>query len=799
MSDATDRTGMTHQPDFAAYLSLGWSHVPLHDMRDGRCSCDKAECRSQGKHPRLSKWQLPNQLVRSAMTLASYRRVTGNFGVATGSPSGVWVLDIDLSGMTAYTAWVEQYGNDWHQTLSAVTGSGGIHLYFALPDDGGAPITNVSKRKRREGVMPPGIDVRGDGGQAVLPPSASIKGAYAWLNWGAPILSAPAWLLSLVRETPEDDRPATPEASSGSPLWPVAASSTPGEVTSRGRAYAESAVRALVAELTHAPVGMRNDTAFAVACRLVELVNASWSGLDQWQTYEAWWVAASAHPEGIHVPESELLAAWKSAERRVAGAAAELPETWLQGEVIPFSSAPLAYGSPTGHEGADTRVKLPEGNLTVPTLDEWLASPSTSAQIAVEMGKLAVREEARRRLSAATGGTLAERVAKMRGTLLDRAGLLALPSPRWLVPDVLQRDSLARVVGQPGHGKSFAALDLAGALGSGLEWAGRKLDAAGVLYVVGEAVSENVARVRAWEAARGREMTGVSWYPEPVQAGDGAAWDALVVLAGELAGRAGEGGARGLGLIVIDTQARVTVGVNENDPTEMGRFIERCEQLRAATGACVLLVHHTPVGAERARGTGAVLGAMHTEILCRKDGREISLYLTKQKGAPDGDDGPQDLRFELAPAYEGGAPDGSGQIRTLVDPSEQVGVALRWIGERPRERRDAGRTKDGHVIMVTDDELLGKYVGRAAVIASMVLASPAAEVTKAEFAKMLAEQDAKGSDATWKRTWAELLSRRVIAQIRGTMRYRYIAPDDRAGLTEPRRGERDGAAGFYCE
>lgn len=808
LTDGTRSIAIEQQ--YAAYLALGWALTSLHDVdNEARCTCGNAECKSAGKHPRYANWQLPAQAIRSAATLRSLVRQAGrrNFGVVTGPASGVWVLDVDAAGMTEYERWCEEHGRGWAVTLTARTGSGGFHLYFALPDDGGPIPRNVSKRKRDEGKVPPGIDVRGEGGQAVLPPSVSAKGSYSWVNWGAPIAAAPAWLLALVRE-----EATAPETPSGSPLpsLPSPARDQHGEASSRGRAYAASAVAQLVGELAGAPEGTRNDAAFRTACRLIELCNAPWSGLDVDATYGQWRMAGEMHPRGVAVPEAELIAVWTSAARHVGAGEAELPPTWTQGLVVPFTSPPWASPSPTGHErvqggdgGEATGATGGAGATAVEgqvlTLDEWLSGPG-AALVGQEMGRLAVREEARRRLAATTGGTLVERVAKMRDELLDRAGLLALPAPAWLVPDVLQRDTLARIVGQPGQGKSFVALELAAAVGGGGEFAGRdtrvKLpvgnlsrDGAGVLYVVGEAIAETAVRVRAWEAAHGREFTGVTFYPAPVQAGDRAAWDALVVLASELAGQEG-----GLGLIVLDTQARVTVGMNENDPTEMGLFVEACERLRAATGACVLLVHHTPVGSERGRGTGAVLGALHTEILCRKEGRVIELRLAKQKGAPDGDDGPADLRFELRSAYEGAAGDADG----FAAPATQVGVALYWIGDERRGQRDAGRTRDGHKIMVTNEELLG-YTARAAGIAAAVLASPAAEVTKAEFAKMLVEQDAKGSDATWKRTWAELLSRRIVAQIRGTQRYRYIAPERRQDLTEPRRGERDGGAGFYCE
>jgi hypothetical protein len=801
MHDATAQTAISQ---LSAYLSLGWALVPLHGVRDDPvdpgCTCRAGrECASAGKHPRYEKWGEDGQLVKSVSVASSIVRAMpeGNWGVATGEPSGVWVLDIDAAGETEFVRWCVEHGDEWTRTLTAVTGSAGRHFYFVAPDDGVMP-RNISKRQRREGRVPPGIDVRGTGGQAVLPPSVSRKGAYAWLNWGAPILQAPAWLLALVREENVETAPDGSEAKG----WrnsivsepSGAGASFPGEVTSRGPAYARAAVERELAELRAAPVGTRNDTAFAVACRLIELINAPWADLDRDDTvFAQWWNAASAHPDGERVPASELEHVWQSAARKVGDGAAELPESWMDGEVIPFLSAPWASSSGwTGStasagsvQGADlaTRGLSIESVGNSPAAGQALLDPAEQA-VLVEMQRQWVREEARRRLAASAGGTLLERVAAMRARLLDRVGLLALPAPAWLVPDVLQRDTLARIVGQPGHGKSFVALDLAAALGSGLDWGGRTpgTAAAGevvtgrVLYVVGEAIAENAARVRAWEAAHGRELTDVTFYPEPVQAGDPAAWDALVVLAGELAPD----------LIVIDTQARMSVGVNENDPTDMGRFVEACERLRAASGACVLLVHHTPLGAERARGTGAVLGAMHSEILCRKEGRTVELRVIKQKGAPDGDDGPKDLVFELRTVH--GASVGTDGF---VDPDGAIGAALHWVGAEHRVRRVPRPD-------MTDEKLIG-YAGQMAGVAAEVLNLPASRATREQFMALCKEYGIEPSRSAYYKAFAVLLERRVIAQIRGTTSYRYVPQDERETLVSPRSADGSDSAGFWVE
>jgi Primase C terminal 2 (PriCT-2)/Bifunctional DNA primase/polymerase, N-terminal len=73
----------------------------------------------------------------------------------------------------------------------AVSPSGSLHYYFKWPKRG--VICNSASK------IAPGVDVRGGGGMVIAPPSVKEGvGHYRFLNWGAPIADAPAWLLQLV-------------------------------------------------------------------------------------------------------------------------------------------------------------------------------------------------------------------------------------------------------------------------------------------------------------------------------------------------------------------------------------------------------------------------------------------------------------------------------------------------------------------------------------------------------------------------------------------------------------------------
>jgi Bifunctional DNA primase/polymerase, N-terminal/Primase C terminal 1 (PriCT-1) len=152
-------------------------------------------CAERGKTPLLSDWTRRASCDIGTICMWAKKHVGCNWGVLCGADSGVWVLDVDgESGDASLRSLVEQHGDEWTRTL-AVTTARGQHLYFSHPGSGNAIRTNAGKL----GV---GLDVRGDGGYALVPPSTHPSGTpYEWtspLNELAPI-SAPAWLLESVR------------------------------------------------------------------------------------------------------------------------------------------------------------------------------------------------------------------------------------------------------------------------------------------------------------------------------------------------------------------------------------------------------------------------------------------------------------------------------------------------------------------------------------------------------------------------------------------------------------------------
>lgn len=117
-----------------------------------------------------------------------------NIGIPTGALSGVWVLDIDGEEGEKSLSELEKINGKLPQSVEVISGGGGRHIYFAMPANFIIP---CSASKIAEGV-----DIRGDGGYIVAPPSIHPSGKrYEWsVDSAEDFVSAPEWLLNLVKE-----------------------------------------------------------------------------------------------------------------------------------------------------------------------------------------------------------------------------------------------------------------------------------------------------------------------------------------------------------------------------------------------------------------------------------------------------------------------------------------------------------------------------------------------------------------------------------------------------------------------
>jgi hypothetical protein len=114
-----------------------------------------------------------------------------NIGIATGSASGFFVVDIDGEDGESSLRTLEAVHGAIPPTVEVITGKG-RHCYFRLGEHGAVANT--------VGTIGKGIDTRGDGGYVLAPPSVHPSGrAYAWsVDSVAEFADAPEWVHDLI-------------------------------------------------------------------------------------------------------------------------------------------------------------------------------------------------------------------------------------------------------------------------------------------------------------------------------------------------------------------------------------------------------------------------------------------------------------------------------------------------------------------------------------------------------------------------------------------------------------------------
>ena len=162
---------------------------PVYWPVEGGCSCGKRDCHSPGKHP-LTPRGFKDASTDEAQVIEWWTtHPFANIGIPTGEASEFLVVDCDPrhGGPAERGELIQQFG-PIPDTAEVITGGGGRHFYFRY--GGGAVPKNLAE----------GIDLKGDGGYVVAPPSMHASGKRYEVDgvYGAKVFlkvaELPAWL-----------------------------------------------------------------------------------------------------------------------------------------------------------------------------------------------------------------------------------------------------------------------------------------------------------------------------------------------------------------------------------------------------------------------------------------------------------------------------------------------------------------------------------------------------------------------------------------------------------------------------
>lgn len=154
------------------YLLRGWSVIPLEPG---------------GKKPLIS-WKPYQTRFPSIDELDDWFADDGpNIGLVTGALSGIAVCDVDSHDAMRWALDYE-HGQGLGEVATPLVETGkGWHVYYAMPP---------GLRNLQANPEWPGVDLRGEGGYVVAPPSVHVSGRhYTWaLEVSLPLALMPLWM-----------------------------------------------------------------------------------------------------------------------------------------------------------------------------------------------------------------------------------------------------------------------------------------------------------------------------------------------------------------------------------------------------------------------------------------------------------------------------------------------------------------------------------------------------------------------------------------------------------------------------
>lgn len=233
-------------------------------------------------------------------------------------------------------------------------------------------------------------------------------------------------------------------------------------------------------------------------------------------------------------------------------------------------------------------------------------------------------------------------------------------SVSWIVKDFVPHATLGVIFGESGSGKSFLTYDLCAAVVRGVaEWNGKRVRKGRVLYVVAEGQAGFINRGKAYVHQQGIqhcELDDMDYITDRVPNLMSKKMIDELIADIQLQDP--------YDLVVMDTFAQVTSGANENSGEHIGAALAECRRIGQASGAMVLLVHHSGKDSTKgARGWSGLRAAADLELEVLNSNGQRSVSVTKLK---DGQDGGS-LSFQLHTVVLGEDEDGDDITSCIVE------------------------------------------------------------------------------------------------------------------------------------
>jgi RecA-family ATPase len=610
-----------------------------------------------------------------------------NVGIRTGAINNFFVVEGDTLAAHGKDGIASLAAMNLPDTLQSESPTGSIHYYFNHP---GFYVTCSNSE------LAPGVDVKGDGGMVIAPPSVKPGvGVYKWRN-SLPRADAPDWLLNKIKPKPRPERapaalPTGKWCFDDSRLfykWLLdnGAIETDDDWVEAG----------MVARLEFGDAGLE---LWEIMATQGGLSNES---LKRWESFDT--PEKQSTPDPVRLPtlfDRAHKMGWKGTVREsTAEMFRDVIAAYARGEIW---SPPLAPPGP-----------LPDGT---PLPEGWHWTEDGEAE----------RDDA---------APIESPMMGIRSQRIDAASLEGKPLPdrEWLVRDLIPAKNVTLLYGDGGTGKSLLALQLAAAVVTGTHFFGRLVAQGRVEFVTAEdSLDEMHRRLAAIVHAGGGSlgaMTGLhltslaeadALLAVPTDSRGGAL--ATTALYSELEGVLAE---TLPAVLFLDTLADV-YGGNEIIRAQARQFISMLRRLALRYGCTIIVLAH-PSLAGMEKGTSGSTGWSNSV--------RSRVYL-KRVHESDGQEPDEDARVLCVGKLN------YGRVGLEIPMRWQAGVFVPAMGSSGDPLMTGAKAERVFLELLTKYETQGRSVGVA---------------TGANYAPKLFEAEARGLGVS-KRALRDAMSR----------------------------------------
>ncbi|RCW79977.1 AAA family ATPase [Paracoccus lutimaris] len=236
------------------------------------------------------------------------------------------------------------------------------------------------------------------------------------------------------------------------------------------------------------------------------------------------------------------------------------------------------------------------------------------------------------------------------GDELDRMGPVD-----WRIKRIIPKKGLFAIGGPSRSAKSFLAMLMGGTIVTGTDFFGHKVETCAVTYAGLEGATGIPGRFKALRQHMQDDLRDFRVILQPVSLGSEQDIQDLAAVCPQGS------------VLIIDTLARATPGMDENAPKDMGKIIAAATQLYERINGVVILIHHTGKDESKGfRGHSDFIGALDGAIIVSRDGDNRKFKLDKVK---DGEDGAY-FGFKLETVILGTDEDGEDITSCVVVPAD---------------------------------------------------------------------------------------------------------------------------------